>query len=656
MRCNYCFLMHNNGDICPACGYKHSDPPDELFYLYPGTTLQHRYIIGRALGAGGFGIVYKAWDTMRNIPVAIKEYYPSGLVTRTPGTGYLRLVAKSRANEFEAGKHRFISECKCTIQLDREHATTPGLMHDVSSFVDNGTVYLVMEYLEGQTLTNYVEMYGPLALQGGIEIILTVLEAVRDIHKSDVVHRDISPDNMMLCANNVVKLFDFGAAKFGKDDDGKGAERVMKPGYSPPEQYEPDGKVGVHTDIYAVGATLYFALTGIKPDEATNRKDGDLLASPQSLNPHIPQNISDAILKAMAIDYRLRFKSADDFIKALLNEKIVSRPEAELKVRKLRRIVTLAASFLIVLTAGVFTYFQMREIIPALDDASIEIWHVSSGVDIVDATRADAFERIITEFNAIYPNVDVELRMLDASELEAEVRRAIYQDRPVLFQSDLLSAETLSGALDLSSAASRVSAVTLFLDGYTRLFPAGNQIPTGFSVACIFINTTITTYLGSGVSDLTSLLASMPVAESRIAVLEEHAENFTAAFGNVPFAEVSEFFADNAGALFADTSEWGAVQSVFAGRYRVLRLDIPQVPAAFGGMFSVSGGDTDERAALLRFLEFLLTEYAQDVLNIQANSGLIPLNTTAFETYKEVFGTFAQLFDNMENFAFIPRQ
>jgi len=639
------------GDVCPDCGYVRGAPAEELYFLYPGTILDGRYMIGKALGAGGFGIVYKAWDGLNNRPVAIKEYYPSGLVTRTPGAGQLRLVARSRTEEFMAGRERFAAERSGTMRIDARCSDNPNLLHGVAQFDDNDTLYMAMEFIEGITLTEYIETNGHMDVQDGLRMITEVLGAVRDIHKEGVIHRDISPDNIIVQSDGSIKLFDFGAAKFGKGDKSIAAERVMKPGYSPPEQYEPDGVTGVHTDIYAVGATLYFALTGLKPDEATNRKDGDLMASPQSLNPEVPENVSEAILKSMAIDYRMRFTSAEDFRKALHGEAKVLRPEKELRRRKFRRIATVAAAFVILLVGGAVAYLQLREQVPMLRDAEIELWYIVTGDDFIDRQKESGLEEAIRRFNIVYPNVEINLYGISASRYEAEVAAAIRQSSPVLFESNGLSAATLSGARDVSAVASSVSGDTRFLDAYTRLFPERNQMPTGFVVPCVYLNTSLArTFEGGVADDLTALLASLPAGQNRIAVQSGHEGGFAAAFGVVSYADEAEFFNDDAGALYSDTSQLRRVQSTHVGRYRLLRLDSPDVPVTLSGLYSVAGGTRDEVAALMRFLEFMFDEGAQDALHIQYSSGLIPLNVSAFNTFRDLFPDFQTFFDNVERY------
>ena len=664
MRCDFCFYEYEGGDFCPKCGFKRGGPADELFYLRPGTVLNGRYTIGQSLGAGGFGIVYKAWDSILHSHVAIKEYYPSGLVIRIPGTGRLRVVAASRVNEFNNGKNRFIAECNGTIMLDERFKENTSLLHGVSTFDDNGTAYMVMEFLDGTTLTNLVKPDGldnpdgrtnPMAVSEGLSMITAILGAVRDLHAAGVIHRDISPDNIIILADGTAKLIDLGAAKFGKNDNIINAERILKPGYSPPEQYEPDGNAGVHTDIYSVGATLYFALSGIKPFEATTRKDsreGDILPAPQNLREDIPKNISNAILTAMEVDYRMRFKSADEFLKALRGEvKVYGRGEKGKRLKR-RRLISIAASLVILFAAAAITFMLASEQIPTLPDATIELWYVLTENEDIDMQKKNAYEQIIAEFVAIYPNVIVNLHSISNHNYEAEVAAAISHCTPVLFESDSINDETLSGSADISAVANSMRSEVYFLDRYSRMFPEKNRIPTGFKVSCIFINTTLSSYLGDGTGDLSDLLASMQRDASKMAVFSGHEDDFSSVFGSVPFVDSSSFFSNETGALFADTSMLSSVQSAFVGRYKLLRIDMPEIPAYFGGMYSVPACTGDELRVLIRLLEFMLDGNAQDALHIQTQNGLIPLNKNEVETYQDVFYDFSYFFKNTENYVF----
>ena len=641
MRCNYCFHVYTEGDTCPACQFKNGSPADELFYLYPGTVIGNRYVIGKTLGAGGFGIVYKAWDNYQNKVVAIKEYYPSGLVTRTPGMGQIKLVARNRENEFLAGRQRFNSECMGTMGISQNFPENQALIHDVFSLSDNGTAYLVMEYVDGVNLTEHIEANGPMPLEDALQLIYKILGAVRDIHYLNIVHRDISPDNIILTPGGGVKLIDLGAGKFGKEDRTVEAERIMKPGFSPPEQYEPNERSGVYTDIYSVGATLYFMLTGLTPIESTNRKDKDLLAAPRSLVESIPEYISDAILKAMAIDLRFRFKDANMFMRALSGEVKVMRPEKDLFKRKVRRFSSVAATFVILLIVGTITYIEAMNRM-ARFEGSFEMWYVQSGNY---AERRLAYEYIIEVFSRSHPDVNIDLVGIPYGDFQSMVRGAIAEGRPVLFESSTLSHADVEGTLNLTSIANNVSGITHFIDRYLVLYPERTQIPTGFSVSAIFLNTTMSDFGGQTVSTLAELMTT-------IAVLEGAEADFLSIFPGVGFASGESFMQADTGALFATTAEFSEIQSLFAGRYRLISLDVANVPASFGGFFSVVDSTSPEREAKLGLVEFMFSDYAQDILHVQNQnqSGLIPLNTYAFEVFGREFSDFYYFFDNIDSF------
>jgi len=656
MRCDNCFYSYGSGDNCPECGYAKGNPPGELYYLYPGTVLNGRYVIGKAIGAGGFGLVYSAWDNEENRLVAIKEYYPSGFVTRIPGQGQIRLIAKSRAAEFESGKRRFNVECEITVLLDKKFLSSPWFMHGVSYFDCFGTTYLVMEHLNGRSVTAEVmkddpkmEKGAPLPIEQGMPIMHAMLSAVQDMHSVGVIHRDISPDNIIVGGERAT-LFDFGAAKRGRAKEN--SVRVMKPGFSPPEQYEPDDRTGTFTDMYALGATFYFMLTGVKPEESTNRKTASYLAEPKELNKDIPTHVSDAILRAMAVDPRLRFKTIDEFRTAITGEQKCLRPEAEVKRRAVKRFTTISATFIIMCLLGVGSYFYADSVMGTLNNASIEVWYVLSGDIMEDARRQSALAQVFDDFQYVHPNIEITLRGVPREDMANEVMVAMSEGVPILFESGFMNIEDLAGTVDLNAAARRVRSDVHFLDSYAQYFPQRNQLPTGFSVAAIYINTAISSFDEAHVGDLSALLASMPTTQSRIAVYPPLQNNFVRIFGQVAHSTVNDFFEHNAGAFFADTTMHSIVQRDMAGLYRLAGLDAQNIPAEFGGIFSVSESGRNEQAAKIRLLEFMLNDLSQDVLHIEHRSGLLPLNTTTLESFENEFSDFSGFFEFIDRYLF----
>lgn len=211
-RCKNCFEVFDiSQSICPYCGYMEGDAPKELFYLSPGTVLSDRYIIGKGIGCGGFGITYLAWDNKLEIIVAIKEFYPGGLVNRIPGQPDIILLSEKQRRQFDAAFARFIEEAQSMAQFSSHNA----IVNVFEYFEENKTAYIVMEYLQGTDLAAYMgQNNGKCSYDDTLKIAEKLFDAVEAMHDKGIIHRDIAPDNVMLTSAEYVKMFDFGAAKF----------------------------------------------------------------------------------------------------------------------------------------------------------------------------------------------------------------------------------------------------------------------------------------------------------------------------------------------------------------------------------------------------------------------------------------------------------
>lgn len=319
--CYSCFKKYEDEyDVCPHCGCVNTGEPAEPVHLYPGTVLAERYILGYAIGSGGFGIVYKAFDTTLDRVVAVKEFYVGRLITRAAGTKNVILPAKEIGKaEFNYRKARFLAEARNMAKFSSHKS----IVNVFEYFEENNTAYIVMEMLDGISLSDYLKINGgKLDIDEAVTVTARVGEALDSLHKEKIIHCDIAPDNIFICPGEVIKVLDLGAARLA-DAEEKVVDIVLKPGYSPPEQYEQTKNLGPWTDIYALGATLYIMLTGVKPDESTNRKINDELASPHELDEAIPENLSNTVMKAMAVERHMRFKSVPEFLKAVNGEKKV---------------------------------------------------------------------------------------------------------------------------------------------------------------------------------------------------------------------------------------------------------------------------------------------------------------------------------------------
>lgn len=286
----------------------------EPHHLRMGTRLNNRYLIQGVLGEGGFGITYVGMDKVLCQKVAVKEFFPRGAITRNnQQTNEVVSVYGTKAANFHQGEEKFLQEARTLAQFNN----VAGVVRVQDFFRENGTAYIVMEYLEGITLKQYLQTYGPISVEEMQNIFAPILEALDKIHQNGVIHRDISPDNIMCLPEGEVKLMDFGAARDYTDYSAEGLSVILKMGFAPIEQYDSHGKQGPWTDIYALGATMYQCLTGRKPDDATKRSLEDTLVSPSMLGVSIAPPVEYAIMRALQIRPADRYRNLREFCEDL---------------------------------------------------------------------------------------------------------------------------------------------------------------------------------------------------------------------------------------------------------------------------------------------------------------------------------------------------
>lgn len=285
--------------------------------LQKGTKLNGRYIIEDVLGEGGFGITYAGRDELLGVKVAVKEYYPQGIVVRNNSVDDVVTVTYAKQKDvFNKGKTKFLEEARVIAKFNDQE----GIVNVTDFFEANNTAYIVMEYLDGITLKEYIAENGVLSPEDILELMAPVLESLDEVHKQGLIHRDISPDNIMLLKNGKVKLMDFGAARDYKDFGEKSLSIVLKPGYAPEEQYRSRGIQGPWTDIYALSATIYKCITGITPEESMQRVIEDSLEKPSKYCKDIPKGMENAIMKGMAALQKNRYQNLKEFCEALYSD------------------------------------------------------------------------------------------------------------------------------------------------------------------------------------------------------------------------------------------------------------------------------------------------------------------------------------------------
>ena len=281
-------------------------------HLPPDTVLNGKYMVKRVIGEGGFGITYEGEETNLNLKVAIKEYYPSGFVTR----GNSQVIAHTGGGEelYERGKEKFLEEARVLAKFQ----FLPGIVGVRDFFLENNTAYIVMEYLDGMTLREYTERAGGRLPAGQILALMRpVLNSLSQVHREGLVHRDISPDNIMVTKAGMVKLLDFGAAREISPSGDKSLSVLLKPGYAPMEQYQVHGVQGPWTDVYALCATIYRCMTGEAPTEPLERLRWDQMKPPSALGADTGAWQDSALMKGLSIYPEDRYQTVEELGKAL---------------------------------------------------------------------------------------------------------------------------------------------------------------------------------------------------------------------------------------------------------------------------------------------------------------------------------------------------
>ena len=302
-------------EVCPVCDFIEGTAPDSPLFLPPRTVLENKYLIGRVLGQGGFGTTYLAWDLNLNVKLAIKEYFPQDLASRATGHSQVSAYSGSMGSQFEYGLDKFLQEARTLAQFEGH----PNIVSVRDFFKSNGTAYFVMSYVEGITLKEHLaNSGGKLPVEQARAVLMPVMDALKEVHEVNVLHRDISPDNIFINKKGQVILIDFGAARQAIGEKGRSLSIILKPGYAPEEQYRTKGVQGPWTDIYAIAATYYHLITGHQPPEALERLIDDPLEKPSVLGAAIEVNEEVALLKALAVRAEDRFQSVREFQAELL--------------------------------------------------------------------------------------------------------------------------------------------------------------------------------------------------------------------------------------------------------------------------------------------------------------------------------------------------
>lgn len=517
--CMNCFSVKGPYEVCRYCGYVEGTPPEQPHYLRPGTVLKGHFIVGTAIGVGGFGITYKCYDATLCVIVAIKEFFPVGLVNRSPGEMKVGLLSGEKEKQYKNQIKRFLMEAQSIAQFGKAN----DIVNVFDYFEENNTAYIVMEYIDGVLLKDYLEKQGALSPDIAMTIIEPVVEALKKIHASGIIHRDISPDNIFIAGEDSVKVFDFGAAILNDESGAKEGEKVIKVGYSAPEQYRDSAGQGYFTDIYSIGAILYQMITGQKPIESTEREYKDELKSPLELGFDIEPNLDRAIMEALAVQPALRFQGIQQFDDAINGKRKAEYPKVKLRIRKRKRIMVACMSLLALAAIGVGGLFFNNKIKHS-DKLYNENAKIEKATDIVvwvdNDKMKDTVEKTVSRANmkvksavkstktsdggqftkeqkAENPKITVEVKNISDKnsgykDMDAALKAAKdgKEKYPDMIQTDDIT-DITSGEKKMVSLKDNVYAMLnlrdySYMSAYSKYYPDMKQMPTSFDIVLMY--------------------------------------------------------------------------------------------------------------------------------------------------------------------------
>ncbi|MCM1087137.1 MAG: BspA family leucine-rich repeat surface protein [Muribaculaceae bacterium] len=302
-----------------------NDTVNSAWEKYPAalpkdTILAGKYVIKNVLGQGGFGITYLAESYKTGLKAAVKEFFPETMAMRSTASIEVRTYTDERRDNFRFGMESFLEEAKVLAQFQGN----PHIVGVQEYFEENGTAYFVMDYIEGIDFKTYIKQNGgKLSWEEVWKIMSPVMDALDAVHKKGLVHRDVTPDNIFISNDGMVKLIDFGAARYSLGDRSKSLDVILKPGYAPKEQYTRRGKQGAFTDVYSAAACFYSALCGYIPPESLDRMEEDDLVPLSNRGVNLPDRADEAIIKALEVRAEDRYQTMAAFKQAVMGENVV---------------------------------------------------------------------------------------------------------------------------------------------------------------------------------------------------------------------------------------------------------------------------------------------------------------------------------------------
>lgn len=373
---------------CPYCGFNETALRQESYYLDPGTIIGGKYIVGRVLSYGGHTVSYMGMDAEKNRKVIVKEYLPSDFSTRSEGEKEVTIYSGDGQLQFEQGLTNFLNEANRIQHLQNIN----GIAKVYDCISENETGYVISEYVEGHTLKEILENGKRYSAEEAANFIRKILQGLVEVHRMDIVHCDISPETIMITNSGDIKLTDFGATRYVTTANSKSLSIILKRGFAPEEQYRSKGVRGPWTDVYALGAVMYYMITGTVPQESVERALSDDLKEPSKLGISIPKNIENALMNALNVYQKDRTPSAEAFLSEL-NSREVKRIKVKQQKNKTGKIPVWAKALVaglacVVVAGGVYIVRNTRNSSTAIAT------HAITMVDLTGQTKEEVQDSI----------------------------------------------------------------------------------------------------------------------------------------------------------------------------------------------------------------------------------------------------------------------
>jgi serine/threonine protein kinase len=495
--CMGCMEFNGGKKVCPGCGYVAGSEPEEPWQLRPGTILNKKIILGKVIGFGGFGITYIAYDSKLDIKIAVKEYFPCELVSRVPGEIKVSVYTGKKKEEYLFGLERFLGEAQNLAKF----ISNPCIVGIHDYFKANNTAYIIMEYLNGISVKDYLGLSAnKIEYNQALSIINHVIDALKDVHTENIIHRDVSPDNIMITYDKKVKLLDFGAAKYSVSEKSENLSVILKPGYSPIEQYRTRANLGAYTDVYSLAATFYKMITGITPPESVDRTVKDELIPPSVLKIAMPRHCERAIMKALAINPEDRFQTMHEFGEAMTSHtKTISNKDKALKGyyyyknRKLKTVLkvlipVLAASLIAIGVIFVPQYINQQN--NSVYESYYKDTITANLKTIATQESGEILEEIGKQMKSDYPNITLDIEKINSEDYESfymtRLNSGINTDLIEHMNFMSLEKSVMDNLLDLKEFTD-----SLDLDKYycmDKLNFNNKAVPMGLDMAVVYYN------------------------------------------------------------------------------------------------------------------------------------------------------------------------